>query len=128
VKASQLGEFGTRLNFGLIRVDSPALMVPGSLGAVELSGIVYNVARGLQAPIEHAVITIKKNSVVEPATRIDLLSTASGTFSTTLELHATDQVELIIGASGYLTTTLTRSGKDLAKNPRLNIGLQPAPK
>ncbi len=127
VQASQLGEFGTRLNFGLIHANGPAPTVPGSLGAVQVSGIVYNVARGLTAPIEQAAITIVKNSVVDPAAHIDLLSTASGTFSVTLELHATDQVQLTIVASGYLTTTLARTGKDLARNPRLNIGLRPAP-
>jgi hypothetical protein len=128
VQATQLGEFGTRLNFGLIRANGPVPTLPGGLGPIKVSGIVYNVTRGLAAPIEQATITILRTSIVRPPARIDLSSTATGTFSTTLELHTTDQVELIISASGYLTTTLTQSGKDLAKTPRLDIGLRPAPR
>ncbi len=126
VQAAQLGEFGTRLNFGLIRTDGPVPTVPGSLGAVKLSGIVYNSERGLAAPIGQADITIVKNSVVEPSVQIDVLTDTTGTFSATLDLHATDLVGFTITASGYVTATLARNAKDLANNPRLLIGLRAA--
>ncbi len=125
VQASQLGEFGARLNFGLIHADAPWPTVPGSLGAVTLSGIVYNLAHGLTAPIEHAAITIVKSSVVGPGIHLDLLSNASGTFSTTLELHETDQVQLTIAASNFVTVTLTKNARALAQDQRLSIGLRP---
>lgn len=128
LQAAQLGRSGARLNFGLLRADEPLPTVPGSLGAVKLSGIVYNLARGPAAPIEHASITLVNNSVVEPIKHHQTFSTATGAFSITLDLHGTDRLEITIAASDYLSTTFTRSGKDLAQNPRVNIGLRPAPK
>ncbi len=128
LQAAQLGQSGAHLNFGLIRADGPAPTVPGSLGAVKLSGIVYNSARGLAVPIDNAAITVVNDSVVEPIRRVQTFSTPTGTFSITLDLHSTDLVEVMIAANGYLSTTFTRSGKSLAQNPRFNIGLQPAPK
>ncbi len=89
----------------------------------------YNSARGRQDPIANARVTIVNRSVVRPETQIDdhnQRHPARSSFP--LALHTTDQIDVTITASGYLTATLTRSAKDLAKNPQLSIGLQPAPK
>ncbi len=123
----QLNIYGTRLNFGLVNGGGPVPTVPGSLGAVQLRGIVYNLARGLIDPIGDAHVTIVNQSVVQPETQIDVTTSASGVFTVPLTLHTTDQIECTITATGYLTGTLSKSAQDLAKNPQLSIGLRPAP-
>ncbi len=127
VQAAQLEQPGASLNFALIRADEPLPTVPGSLGAVKLSGIVYNSAHGLAAPIDNAAITLVNDSVVEQVRRVQAFSTSTGAFSVTLDLHSTDWIEVTIAANGYLSTTFARSGRDLAQNPRFIIGLRPAP-
>jgi hypothetical protein len=124
----QLNPYGSRLNFGLVKMDGPVPTLPGALGTVELSGIVYNAVRGLKDPIAHAAVIIVNRSIVQPTTRLEATTSVTGTFSLPLALHTTDQIEVTITASGYQTTTLTRSAKDLAKKPQLSIGLKPAPK
>ena len=122
----QLNIYGTRLNFGLVNDNGPLPGVPGSLGTVQLRGMVYNLARGLAAPIDQAHLTIVNHSLVRPTSAIDLLTNA-GAFSTTLELHATDQLELTIAANDFITATLKKTAADLAQHPQITIGLQPAP-
>jgi hypothetical protein len=124
----QLNIYGTRLNFGLVNSSGLVPTVPGSLGAVQLRGIVYNAARGLKDPIGAAHVTIVNRSVVQPVTQIGVTTNVSGVFTVPLTLHATDQLECTITAAGYLTGTLSKSARDLAKNPQLSIGLRPAPK
>jgi hypothetical protein len=124
----QLNLYGSRLNFGLVAADGPAPTLPGALGTIQLSGIVYNSTRGLRDPIANARVTIVDRSVVQPAARIDATTSASGTFLIPVALHTTDQIDVKIAASGYQTVTLTRSATELARKPQLAIGLQPAPK
>lgn len=128
IHGNQLSAYGSRLNFGLVSDSGAAPTLPGDLGAIQLRGIVYNSARGVKSPIEQAAITIINNSVVQPSTQIDMTTNLSGTFDLTLELHTTDRIDFTITAAGYLTSTLSKDAKDLAKNPRLSIGLRPAPK
>jgi hypothetical protein len=73
-------------------------------------------------------VSIVQTSIVQPSSRIDVTTHLSGTFDLTLGLHTTDRLDFTITAAGYLTGTLSKSAKDLAKNPRLTIGLRPAPK
>jgi hypothetical protein len=124
----QLNLYGSRLNFGLVAADGPAPTLPGALGTVQLSGIVYNAAHGRRDPIADARVTLVARSVVRPEARLAATTGVSGTFLIPVALHATDQVEVKIAASGFLTVTLTRSATELARKPQLAIGLQPAPK
>ena len=124
----QLNPYGSRLNFGLVKADGPAPTLPGALGTIQLSGIVYNSARGLKDPIADARVTIINRSVVRPETQLEATTSVTGTFVIPVRLHVTDQIDVTITASGYQTATLTRSAKDLAKKPQLSIGLKPAPK
>jgi len=127
IYGNQLSAYGSLLNFGLVSASGAALTLPGDLGTIQLRGIVYNAARGVKNPIEQAAITIVNNSVVQPSSRIDVTTNLSGTFDLALGLHTTDRLEFTITAAGYLTGTLSKNAKDLAKNPRLSIGLRPAP-
>lgn len=127
LQARQLPAFGARLDFALVSESAPAPTVPGALGTIQLNGIVYNVARGLKAPVDGASIIVINHSVVQPATPLEMTSNISGTFTGTLALHATDQLNFTITAQGYLTTTLKKTATELARNPRLSIGLRPAP-
>jgi hypothetical protein len=125
----QLNPYGSRLNFGLVKSGGgPAPTLPGALGMIQLSGIVYNSAHGLKDPIADARVIIVNHSVVQPMTKIEAATSVTGTFVAPLALHTTDQIEVTISASGYQTTTLTRSAKDLAKKPQWSIGLKPVPK
>ena len=124
----QLSPYGSRLNFGLLQADGPLPTLPGALGTIQLSGIVYNSARGLTTPIEQARVMVVNRSVVQPETKIAATTSVTGSFVMPLTLHTTDQIEVTITASGYQTATVTRSAKDLAQKPQLSIGLKPAPK
>ena len=124
----QLNLYGSRLNFGLVAADGPAPTLPGALGTIQLSGIVYNSARGLQDPIANARVTIVDRSVVRPEAQIDAATSVSGTFLIPVALHTTDQIDVKIIASGYQTVTLTRNATELARRPQLSIGLRPIPK
>lgn len=126
VQSRQLRTFSTQLDFALVKEGAPAPTVPGALGTLHLSGIVYNVARGLKAPVAQATVRVNNNSIVQPAT-LEMTSNLSGTFALALDLHETDQVNFTITAPGYLTTTLKRSATELARNPNLLIGLRLAP-
>ena len=123
----QLNPYGSRLNFGLVKTNGPVPTLPGTLGTIQLSGIVYNLARGLMAPIGDARVIIINRSLVEPETQLETTTNLTGTFVIPLMLHTTDQIEVTITAGGYLTTTLNKSAKDLADKPQLSIGLRPAP-
>jgi hypothetical protein len=125
---NQLSRYGSRLNFGLVTADGPAPTLPGALGTIQLSGIVYNSARGLKDPIADAHVIVVNRSVVRPETTFEAATSLTGTFHIPTRLHVTDQIDVTITASGYLTATLTRSAKELAKKPQLSIGLKPAPK
>ena len=124
----QLNPYGSRLNFGLVKPDGPVPTLPGALGTIQLSGIVYNSARGLDDPIANADVTIVDRSLVQPETQIGATTGVTGTFVIPLALHATDQLDVTIAASGYQTATLTKSATELAGKPQLLIGLKPAPK
>jgi hypothetical protein len=128
IYGSQLSAYGSRLNFGLVGDSGAAPTLPGDLGAIQLHGIVYNSARGVKSPIDQATVTIINSSVVQPSTRIEVTTSLSGTFDLALELHTTDRIDFTIAAAGYLTSTLSKNAKDLAKNPLLSIGLRPGPK
>jgi len=128
IHGNQLSAYGSRLNFGLVSDSGAAPTLPGDLGTIQLRGIVYNAARGVKSPLEQAAITIVNNSVVQPSSQIDVTTNLSGTFDLTLGLHTTDRLDFTITAAGYLTGTLSKNAKDLAKNPQLSIGLRPAPK
>ena len=127
LRGEQLSVYGSRLNFGLVGANGPAPTLPADLGAVSLHGSVYNSARGVQAPIVNATVTIVNTSVVQPTTIVNLKTDDSGTFSVTLELHTADEVELTISAGNFVTGTLTRDAQDLLKSPPMAIGLQPVP-
>jgi hypothetical protein len=124
----QLNPFGSRLNFGLVKQDGPSPTLPGGLGTIQLSGIVYNSARGLKDPIAEARVIVVNRSVVRPETQLETTTSVTGTFAMPVRLHVTDQIDVTITASGYQTATLTKAAKDLAKKPQLSIGLKPAPK
>jgi hypothetical protein len=124
----QPNQYGSRLNFGLVTADGLAPTLPGALGTVQLHGIVYNSAHGLQDPIANARVSIVNRSVVRPQAQFDATTSLTGTFLVPLALHTTDQIDLTITASDYQTATLTRSARELAKNPQISIGLRPAPK
>ncbi len=124
----QLNPYGSRLNFGLVKADGPVPTLPGALGTIQLSGIVYNSAHGLRDPIADARVIVINRSIVRPETQFETATSITGTFVISMALHTTDQIDVTITASGYLTATLTRSAKDLADKPQLSIGLKPAPK
>jgi hypothetical protein len=124
----QLNLYGSRLNFGLVAADGPAPTLPGALGTIQLSGIVYNSAHGRRDPIANARVTIVDRSVVRPEAQLHATTSVSGTFLIPVALHATDQIDVKITASGFQTVTLTRSATELARKPQVLIGLQPAPK
>jgi hypothetical protein len=124
----QLNQYGSRLNFGLVTADGPAPTLPGALGTIQLRGIVYNSARGLKDPIANARVLIVNRSVVRPQAQFDTTTSITGTFLVPVALHTTDQIDFTITASDYQTATLTRSARELAKNPQVSIGLKPAPK
>jgi hypothetical protein len=124
----QLNPYGSRLNFGLVKADGPVPTLPGALGTIQLSGIVYNSARGLTDPIAAARVIIVNRSVVRPEAQLETTTSVTGTFVIPVTLHITDQIDVTITANGYLTATLTSSAKDLAEKPQLSIGLKPAPK
>ena len=128
LQSKQLPAFGARLDFGLVSEGAPAPTVPGALGAIQLSGIVYNAARGPKAPLDGAFIIVVNHSVVQPGTPLEVTANVSGTFTATLALHTTDQVHFTVTAQGYVTTTLKKTATELARSPRLLIGLRPAPK
>ena len=123
----QLNPYGSRLNFGLVKTGGPAPTLPGSLGTIQLSGIVYNSARGPDAPIASAHVTIVDRSLVEPETQLGATTGVTGTFGIPLALHATDQLDVTIAASGYQTVTFSWSATELARKPQLSIGLNPIP-
>ncbi len=125
---AQLNRYGSRLNFGLVKADGPVPTLPGALGTIQLSGIVYNSARGLKDPIANARVTIRNRSMVQPETQVVAITSITGTFAIPLALHTTDQIDLTISAGNYLTATLTKSANDLAKKPQLAIGLKPVPR
>ena len=125
---NQLNPYGSRLNFGLVKTNGPVPTVPGTLGTIQLNGIVYNSARGLTDPIANARITVVNRSVVQPESQIETTTGLTGTFAIPMVLHSTDQIDVTIAASGYLTTTLSRKAAELARQPQLSIGLMPAPK
>ena len=127
LRGDQLSIYGSRLNFGLIGANGPVPTLPADLGAVSLRGSVYNSARGMQAPIVDAKVTIVNTSVVQPTTIIHSKTDDSGTFSVTLEQHTADELELTIAAGNFITGTLTRNTQDLLKSPQMTIGLQPLP-
>jgi hypothetical protein len=124
----QLNLYGSRLNFGLVAADGPSPTLPGALGNIELSGMVYNAARGLQDPIAQARVTIVDRSLVRPETQIDATTSITGAFVIPVTLHISDQIDVTIAASGYQTATLTRSAAELARKPQFAIGLKPIPK
>jgi hypothetical protein len=124
----QLNLYGSRLNFGLVAADGPAPTLPGALGTIQLSGIVYNSARGLHDPIANARVTIVDRSVVRPEAQIDATTSITGAFVIPVTLHASDQIDVTIAASGYQTATLAKSAAELARKPHIAIGLKPAPK
>jgi len=128
IYGNQLGAYGSRLNFGLVSAGGAAPTLPGDLGTIQLRGIVYNAARGVKSPIALATVNIVQTSIVQPSSQIAVTTNTSGTFTVTLGLHTTDRLEFTIMAAGYLTGTLSKNANDLAKNPRLSIGLRPAPK
>ena len=123
----QLNPYGSRLNFGLVKPDGPVPTLPGALGTIQLSGIVYNSAHGLSDPIANAQVTIVDRSLVEPETQIGATTGTTGTFVIPVALHATDQLAVTIAASGYQTVTLAKSATELAGKPQLLIGMIPAP-
>ncbi len=122
----QLNRYGSHLNFGLVKANGPVPTLPGALGTVQLSGIVYNSARGPTVPIANARVLIVIQSLVEPETPIEATTGITGTFVIPLALHSTDQLDVTIAASGYQTVTLTEGATDLASKPQLSIGLMPA--
>jgi len=128
IYGNQLSAYGSRLNFGLISDSGAAPTLPGDLGIIQLHGIVYNAARGVKSPIAQAAVIIVNNSIVQPFTQINVTTNLSGTFDLTLELHTTDRLDFTVAAAGYLTGTLSKNAKDLAKDPQLSISLRPAPK
>ena len=127
LQGKQLSRYGSRLNFGLIKADGPVPTVPGTLGTVQVSGIVYDAARGFKDPIANARITIVDRSLVQPETQIEATTSLTGTFDIPVALHSTDQLDVTITASGYQTVTLTKRATELARTPQLLIGLRPAP-
>ncbi len=123
----QLNRYGSHLNFGLVKADGPVPTLPGALGTIQLSGIVYNSARGLRDPIANACVTIFDRSLVSPETQVTTTTSITGSFVMPVALHRTDLLDVTISASGYQTATLTRSATDLAAMPQLAIGLKAAP-
>ena len=125
--SKQLNPYGVHLNFGLIKAAGPAPTLPGALGTVPLSGIVYDAAHGVTVPVAKAHVTIVNRSLVEPTVPLEAMTTITGSFVIPVALHSTDQLAVTIAASGYQTATLTASATDLAGKPQLSIGLIPAP-
>jgi hypothetical protein len=128
LQSNQLRAWGTQLDFALVGENGPAPTVPGALGTIQVNGIVYNVARGLKTPVDGASIVVVNHSIVLPGTPLEITSNVSGSFTATLALHTTDQVHFAVTARGYLTTTLKKTATELARNPRLLVGLRPATK
>jgi hypothetical protein len=124
----QLNLYGSRLNFGLVTAGGPVPTVPGALGIIELNGIVYDSARGLQDRIANARVTIVDRSLVRPKMQIDATTSITGAFVIPVSLHVSDQIDVTIAASGYQTLTLTKSAAELARKPHIAIGLKPAPR
>jgi hypothetical protein len=128
IYGNQLSAYGSRLNFGLVNANGAAPTLPGDLGTIQVHGSVYNAVRGVKSPIASASVVMMHTSIVQPSTRMAVTTSISGTFDLPLELHTTDRLDFTITAAGYLTGTLSKSAKDLAKNPHITIGLRLAPK
>ena len=122
---AEIGQYGSQLDFGLVNARSGLPTLPGDLGPVTLKGSVYDAYKGKGWPIAGAEVSIVDLSVVRPHTQIDLVTDTTGAFTTTLLMHTTDQIQIVVIASGYLTNTLARRAKDLAGSLPLSIALGP---
>jgi hypothetical protein len=125
VQAKKVASNGARLDFGLVKVNSRLPTVPGDAAPIELIGFVYDAYRGQSYPIAGASVQITTISIVHPQIKYDLITDSTGAFNATLTLHTTDQVRFSAAANGYLTTTLTRTAKDVISNTQMLIALQP---
>ncbi len=123
----QLNLYGSHLDFGLVAAAGPAPTVPGALGTIQIGGTVYDLTHGPRDPVADARVTVVTRSLVQPEVQLDAATSLSGTFAIPVTLHATDQVDVTIAASGYQTVTLTKSALELARRPQLSVGLISAP-
>ena len=122
---AEIGQYGSRLDFGLVNARSSLPTLPGDLGSVVIMGSVYDVSKGKGSAIAGAEVSIIDLSVVRPQTEVDLVTDANGVFTATLLMHNTDQIQISVAASGYLTNTLARRAKDLVGSALLSIALGP---
>ena len=122
---AEIGQYGSRLDFGLVNARSSLPTLPGDLGSVVIKGSVYDASKGRDSAIAGAEVSIVDLSVVRPQIEIDLVTDANGVFTATLLMHNTDQIQIVVAASGYLTNTLARRAKDLAGSAPLSIALGP---
>lgn len=118
------GDFGAKLNFALHQLGAEPT-VPGDLGVVEVRGLVYNAVGGLRAPVE-ATIAVVHTSVVRPTTQLTITASPSGTFVIPILCHTADRLEFTVSSPGFITATLSRRASDLARQPQLQLALQPA--
>jgi hypothetical protein len=121
---AEIGQYGSQLDFGLVNARSSLPTLPGDLGSVAIKGSVYDAYQGRGRAIAGAEVSIIDLSVVRPQTKIDLVTDANGVFTTTLLMHNTDQIQIIVVASGYLTNTLARRARDLVGSAPLSIALR----
>ena len=122
---AEIGQYGSQLDFGLVNARSRLPTLPGDLGSVAIRGSVYDAYKGRGAAITGAEVSIIDLSVVRPQTKIELVTDANGVFTTTLLMHNTDQIQIVVAAGGYLTNTLARRAKDLVGSAPLSIALRP---
>ncbi len=118
------GDFGAKLNFALHRLGAEPT-VPGDLGMVEVRGLVYNAARGPQAPLA-ATIIVTHTSVVRPTTRLTITAGLSGTFAIPMVCHTADRLEFTVSSPGFVTVTVSRRASELVQQPQLRLALPPA--
>jgi hypothetical protein len=122
---AEIGQYGSQLDFGLVNARSHLPTLPGDLGSVTIKGSVYDAYKGRGLALAGAEVSIIDLSVVRPQAKIDLVTDVNGVFTATLLMHNTDQIQIVVVASGYLTNTLARRAKDLVGSAPLLIALRP---
>jgi hypothetical protein len=123
LSVGEIVQYGARLDFGLVKANGRWPTVPGDLGTLSVTGIVYDAYRGQLSPIGSAVVTITLISIVHPQSVIVLITPADGSFNTTLLMHSTDQINVAASANSYTEATRIYAATTLTQSLPLLIAL-----
>ena len=110
--------------------SSPTFGLTGDLGVREISGLVYDASRGLDASIAQASIVYRQTSPLETDVSGAITTDTEGQYRFALFLRDTDLLNLQVEAPGYLPTEAMQIGLDLWWNigdgsGPINVGLYP---